>query len=229
MHFVNWQRDISLETINGMKVVVKRNKSSKAFHEYLLVMAYSLISILVMRPSSPPLLGETSRKNEGFAMRVFLRDLGVPTPALLSISDNVVVEEYMPGGNLYRAFSLGKSIDLSYHAGVLTGRLHNAGYSFIDNKCQNYLIGRTDSIMRTDLGFTQKNVSAFSRSMDIATFLASVIDLEQQTYLRIEDLFLRGLVAESNESVPFFWPILRNILSLGFASDRILMVRNMLH
>lgn len=212
-----------------MKVVVKRNKSSKAFHEYLLVMAYSLISILVMRPSSPPLLGETSRKNEGFAMRVFLRDLGVPTPALLSISDNIIVEEYMPGGNLYRAFSLGKSIDLGYHAGVLTGRLHNAGYSFIDNKCQNYLIGRTDSIMRTDLGFTQKNVSAFSRSMDIATFLASVIDLEQQTYLRIQDLFLRGYVAESNESVPFFWPILRNILSLGFASDRILMVKNMLH
>ena len=228
MHFVNWQRDISVETINGKKVIVKRNKPSKGFHEYLLVVAYGLISILMIHPSPPPLLGEISRKNEGFAMRILLRDLGVPTPDLLSISDKIIVEEYIAGGNLYRAFSHGRCIDLSYHAGVLTARLHNAGYSFIDNKCQNYLIGEIEPIIRTDLGLTQKNASAFSRGMDIATFLASVIDLDQHTYLTIEESFLRGYVSESKKSIPFFWLVLRNILSLGLASDRILMVRNML-
>lgn len=182
----------------------------------------------MIHPSPPPLLGEISRKNEGFAMRILLRDLGVPTPDLLSISDKIIVEEYIAGGNLYRAFSRRRCIDLSYHAGVLTGRLHNAGYSFIDNKCQNYLIGEIEPIIRTDLGFTQKNASAFSRGMDIATFLASVIDLDQHTYLTIEESFLRGYFSESKKSIPSFWLVLRNILSLGFASDRILMARNML-
>lgn len=228
MHFVNWQRNISVETINGKKVIVKRNKSSKGFHEYLLVLAYGLISILMIHPSTPPLLGEISRKNEGVGMRTLLKDLGVPTPDLLSISDNIIVEEYIAGGNLYRAFSHGRHTDLSYQAGVLTGRLHNAGYSFIDNKCQNYLIGDTEPVIRTDLGFTQRNASAFPRGMDIATFLASVIDLDQNTYLRIEESFIKGYIAQSKKSIPFFWLVLRNILALGFASDRILMVRNML-
>jgi hypothetical protein len=93
---------------------------------------------------------------------------------------------------------------------------------------QNYLIDHLQSIIRTDLGFTQKNTSAFSRGMDIGTFLASVIDLEQNTYLKIENLFLQGYESESKDPIPFFWLILRNLLSLGFASNRILMVRNML-
>ena len=228
LYFVNWQRDISIETMNGKKVIVKRNKPSKWFHEYLLIVAYSLISILLMHPSPPPVLGERSRRNEGFAMRIVLRKLGVPTPALLSISDEMIIEEYVPGGNLYRAFSHGKSIELSYDVGVLTGRLHNSGYSFVDNKSQNYLVSCTDSIVRTDLGFTQKNSSTFSRCMDIATFLASVIDLEQYTYLRIQKSFFKGYSGESKESIPYIWMILRNLLSLGFASDRILMIKNML-
>jgi tRNA A-37 threonylcarbamoyl transferase component Bud32 len=182
----------------------------------------------MMHPSQPPSLGEISRINEGFAMRMILRKIGVPTPTLLSISEEIIVEEYIPGGNLYRAFSHGRGISLSYTAGLLTGRLHNAGYSFIDNKCQNYLINDQKSIVRTDLGFTQKNASEFSRGMDIATFLASVIDLEQHTYLVIENLFLKGYVTECKLPTPFFWSVLRNILSFGFSSDRILMVRNML-
>jgi tRNA A-37 threonylcarbamoyl transferase component Bud32 len=228
LHFVNWQRDISIETVNGKKVIVKKNKASKGFHEYLLVVAYGLISILMMHPSPPPSLGEITRKNEGFSMRSILRYIGVPTPNLLSISDTIIIEEYISGGNLYQAFSQGRDIKLSYCAGVLTGKLHNAGYSFVDNKCQNYLIDHLQSIIRTDLGFTQKNTSAFSRGMDIGTFLASVIDLEQNTYLKIENLFLQGYESESKDPIPFFWLILRNLLSLGFASNRILMVRNML-
>src|SRR5215831_11059379 len=90
LHFVNWQRDISIETINGKKVIVKRNKSSKGFHEYLLVVAYGLISILMMHPSQPPSLGEITRKNEGFSMRSLLRNIGVPTPNLMSISDTLI-------------------------------------------------------------------------------------------------------------------------------------------
>jgi tRNA A-37 threonylcarbamoyl transferase component Bud32 len=228
LHFVNWQRDISIETVNGRKVIVKRNKTSKEFHEYILVVAYGLISILMMHPSTPPSLGHLTRKNEGFPMRSFLKDIGVPTPNLLSISDTLIIEEYISGGNLYRSFTRGRGINLSYDVGILTGKLHNAGYSFVDNKCQNYLISNLQSIIRTDLGFTQKNASAFSRGMDIATFLASVIDLEQNVYLKIENLFLQGYASESKNPTPFFWLILRNLLSLGFASNRVLMVRNML-
>lgn len=228
LHFVNWQRDISVETVNGEKVIVKKNKASKEFHECILVVAYGLISILMMHPSTPPSLGQLTRKNEGFSMRSLLRAIGVPTPNLLSISDTIIIEEYISGGNLYRSFSQGRGLNLSYDVGVLTGKLHNAGYSFVDNKCQNYLIGHSQSIMRTDLGFTQKNTSAFSRGMDIATFLASAIDLEQNVYLKIEKLFIQGYESESKKPIPFFWLILRNLLSFGFASNRVLMVRNML-
>lgn len=228
MFFVNWQRDISIEELNGKKVVVKRNKSTKAFHEYLLISTYTLISILLAHPSQPPPLGKVTLKNEGYRTRTSLKELGIPTPRLISISDTTLVEEYVEGGDLYRAFSKETDASLAFQAGSLTGRLHKAGYVFIDNKAQNYLVRSNKSLLRTDLAFMQKKDSIFPQSMDIASFLASIIDIETSQYETIEEAFFEGYKSEMKQAFPYLSIILRNILSLGFASDQYMMFQNML-
>ena len=225
MFFVNWQRDISIEELNGKKVVVKRNKSTKAFHEYLLISTYTLISILLAHPSQPPPIGKMTLKNEGYHTRTSLSELGIPTPRLISISDNTLVEEYVEGGDLYKALSTGRHDLLAFQAGSITGRLHKAGYVFIDNKSQNYLVSSEKLIVRTDLGFMQKKDSTFSRSMDIGSFLASVIDFERLDYEMIEKAFFDGYRSEM-EMIPYLSIILRNLLSVGFTSNQFMMIRN---
>jgi tRNA A-37 threonylcarbamoyl transferase component Bud32 len=225
LYFVNWQRDISIEELDGQKVVVKRNKSTKDFHEHLLILAYTLISILLAHPSSPPLVGKMMLKNEGYETRRSLEQLGIPTPRLISISDKTLVEEYVEGGNLYRALSDGGDKLLAFQAGTLTGKLHKAGYVFIDNKSQNYLVTSDNLIVRTDLGFMQRKDSTFSRSMDIGSFLASIIDFERFHYDIVEKAFFDGYRSEMKK-LPYLAIILRNMLSLGFTSNQSMMFRN---
>jgi tRNA A-37 threonylcarbamoyl transferase component Bud32 len=225
LYFVNWQRDITIEEINGQKVVIKRNKSTKDFHEYLLILAYTLISVLLVHPSSPPLAGKTMLKNEGYETRINLRQLGIPTPRLVSISNDTIVEEYLEGGNLFRALSNGGLNSLAFQAGTLTGKLHKAGYVFIDNKSQNYLVTLDNLIVRTDLAFLQREDSIFSRSMDIGSFLASIIDFEIIQYDMMEKAFLDGYRSQMKK-LPYLHIILRNILSLGFSSNQSAMLRN---
>jgi hypothetical protein len=73
----------------------------------------------------------------------------------------------------------------------------------------------------------QKKDSIFSRSMDIGSFLASVIDFESFQYRVIEKAFFQGYRSEMKQYFPYLSIILRNILSLGFASNQIAMFRNM--
>jgi tRNA A-37 threonylcarbamoyl transferase component Bud32 len=228
LYFINWQRKISIEYLGGRKVVVKRNKSTKIFHEYLLIFTYTLASILLAHPSRPPLLGKVMLQNENYDMRRNLQKLGIPTPELISISDSVIIEEYIQQGDLYQAFSDGKNSTLAFQAGVLTGRLHKANYVFIDNKSQNYLVASDNSLIRTDLGFIQKNGSIFSQSIDIGSFLASVIDFETSQYETIESAFFYGYKSETKHNFPYLSIILRNILSLGFASNHTAMFRNLI-
>lgn len=229
MHFVNWQRDISIEVIDGTKVVIKRNKALKDFHEYLLITTYTFISILLAHPDRPPLtIGHMSMKNESFEMRRYLRNIGIPTPSLISITNNVLIEEFIEGGDLYQAFSKGKDSSLAFQAGALTGKMHSAGCVFTDNKAENYLLDSQNLIIRTDLGFIQKNGSLFSRSMDIGSFLASVMDLRRPQYREIEEAFLNGYKSEIDDDVPYLSLVLRNILSLGFSSNQPVMLQNML-
>ena len=100
MYFVNWQRDISIEERGGRRVVVKRNKLTKAFHELLITYTYSLISILLAHPS-PPLDTTEIMANEGHSSRVNLAKLGIPTPELREIEDQYFVDEYIEGCHLY--------------------------------------------------------------------------------------------------------------------------------
>jgi tRNA A-37 threonylcarbamoyl transferase component Bud32 len=214
---------VSVEELNGQKVVVKRNKPTKEFNEFLLIYMYSLISIILARPSSPPAFGEIMR-NEGRDMRKNLEKIGISTPELISISDIDLVEEYIEGGDLYKALASSQPAALALGAGCLTGRMHKAGYAFVDNKAQNYLV-RGDSVVRTDLGFIQKSSSHYARSMDIGSFLASVMDLDR--YREVEKAFFEGYVSEFCRKFSYISIIIRNVLSLGFSSDSKVTLRNM--
>jgi tRNA A-37 threonylcarbamoyl transferase component Bud32 len=224
LYFVNWQRKVSVEELNGIKVVVKRNKPTKKFHEFLLIYMYSLISMLLVHPSAPPPFNKIM-KNEGRDMRKILEKMGISTPELISISNIDLVEEYIEGGDLYMALASGQPARLAFAAGCLTSRMHRAGYSFVDNKAQNYLV-RGDSVVRTDLGFIQKSSSHYARSMDIGSFLASLLDLDR--YREVERAFFDGYVSESGRKFSYISIIIRNILSLGFSSDSKMTFRNMM-
>jgi tRNA A-37 threonylcarbamoyl transferase component Bud32 len=211
--------------------VVKRNKSTKDFHEYLLATTYMLMSILMAHPSMPPLVGNLTLKNEGHKMRNNLKRIGIPTPGLISLTDDAIVEEFVEGGNLYQAFRLEHEKEdsirvLAFQAGILTARMHNAGYVFTDNKSQNYLVTIGNRLVRTDLGFINRTKSIFAQSMDIASFLASVIDFGQSRYEKIEEGYYGGYRSEASRGFPYLSIILRNILSLGFASNTSTMLQN---
>ena len=224
MYFVNWQRQVSLEEWNGQKVIVKRNKSTKQFHEFLIIYAYSLMSMLLFHPSAPLTFSEIIR-NEGHEMRKNLKKIGISTPVLLSMTDTDLIEEYIEGGDIYRALASGGDIMLAYEAGCITGKLHEAGYAFVDNKAQNYLV-RGDSVIRTDLSFMKKTHSHYSKSMDIGSFLASVIDLGR--YGEIVKSFHDGYLSESDSKFSYLSILIRNVLSVGFSSNSKTTLRNIL-
>lgn len=215
---------MSLEERNGRKVVVKRNKPTKQFHEFLIIYAYSLISLLLFHPSTPLTFSEIIR-NEGCEMRKNLRKIGISTPMLLSMSDAGLIEEYIEGGDIYRALASGGDVVLAYEAGCITGKLHQAGYTFVDNKAQNYL-ARGESVIRTDLGFMKKTNSHYSKSMDIGSFLASVMDLDR--YGEIAKSFHDGYRSEAESKFSYLSIVIRNVLSTGFSSSSKTTLRNML-
>lgn len=227
MYFVNWQRNISITEMNGRKVVIKKNKSSRLFHDYLLVLSYSLLSLIVCHPAPPPRMGRTMVFNEGFKMRQMLNEIGIPTPTLMSISENWLIEEYIDGGNLYYAFLEGWDTFLAFRAGRITGRLHNAGYVFTDNKSQNYLVTKQGSLLRTDLSFIQRDKSVYPRSMDIGSFLASLLGLDTHKYESIQNAFFAGYNAETKQPFPYLSIAIRNILSVGL-SPSLSIIKNML-
>jgi tRNA A-37 threonylcarbamoyl transferase component Bud32 len=158
-------------------------------------------------------------------MRRNLKKMGISTPELISISDVDLVEEYIEGGDLYLALVSGQPAELAFVAGCLTGRMHKAGYAFVDNKAQNYLVRGDSTIARTDLGFIQKSGSSYARSMDVGSFLASVMDLSR--YREIEKAFFDGYVSEFGRKFSYISIIIRNILSLGFSSDSKITLKNM--
>lgn len=225
MYFVNWQREVSVQERAGQKVVVKRNRHTTEFHEYILSGVYVAISFFMAHPSRPPSIGSIS-SNEGYTTREMLGRLGIGTPRLISISDDELVEEYVQGGDLYRGLAGGRAEPaLASDAGIMTGRLHRAGYAFIDNKSQNYLVD-AGSLARTDLGFLQKTSSTFARSMDVGSFLASVVDLG--SYAEVEAQFFRGYRSATGRNFPYLSIVTRNILSAGFSSDSRAAIRNMM-
>ena len=217
---MNWQRHVRRGEYEGRKVVIKTNKKIKGFRDFILVFAYTLTSVLVLHPSSPHPLGAMLLQNESIGMREMLRKLEILIPTLLYISPKVLIEEFIDGGNLYTLLENECGPMLAGNAGVLTARLHNAKLVFLDNKAENYLINTQGQLIRTDLSFIMRDDSVFSRSMDIASFLASIMDLRGSQYRLIHNTFISAYEKEMGDSCPYLYIILRNILALGFSSNK---------
>jgi Kae1-associated kinase Bud32 len=227
LYSVNWQREIRITKLKDKVVVIKKDRKTKEMNEYLLVFMYSFMSILLLHPSTPPRIGKSIIINEGKENRKRLKKFGISTPSLYFINNNTIVEEYIEEGNLYKYLRKTKDTDIVFTVGVITGRLHNAGLCFIDNKAQNYLV-KNSSIFRTDLGLIQKATSTFAKSLDIGLFLGSLIDLEQEKYNKIEEMFLLGYQSESKGKIPKLSIIIRNIASLGLSSNHHNLIINLL-
>ena len=174
-------------------------------------------------------MGQTIIENEGFESRNKLKSIGINTPKLFSISYDKIIEEYIEGGNLYSYFPTEKANDLAFQAGKITGILHKNGFVFIDNKCQNFLVNKDREVIRIDLGFIQKSESLFAQSMDVGSFLASILDLEPQIYRKVAKEFLLGYLQMTNNKLPYLSIFLRNILALGFVYSHDNMIKNMLN
>ena len=223
MYFVNWEKDISILQKNDEILVMKKNKPFKKIRELILIFMYTIISCITINPTIPLITKENSINNEGFEIRKKLKEIGIDTPNLISIEKNNLIEEYIDGGNLYSVFEKksNKSIkNIAYEVGIITGKLHKDGYVFIDNKSQNFLIKKnTCKIFRTDLGFIHLNNSIFARSLDIGSFLASIMDLEYNNYIAIERNFIDGYYKIFADQTPYLSVLLRNLLAIGFTSN----------
>jgi tRNA A-37 threonylcarbamoyl transferase component Bud32 len=217
---VNWQRHVRQGEYEGHKVVIKTNKRIKGFKDFILVFAYVLTSVLMLHPSSPHPLGPMLLHNESTKMREMLRTVEILSPTLLYINKKILIEEFIEGGSLYSLFERKGDLSLAGEAGILTARLHNAKLVFLDNKAENYLINDQRQLVRTDLSFIMQDDSVFSRSMDIASFLASIMDLEGSEYRVIHETFINAYENETGRSCPYLYIILRNILALVFSADR---------
>src|SRR6186713_1928607 len=121
-------------------VVIKRNKTVKTINEYLLVFVFTFISFVLLHPTAPLKTGKSILENEGSFSRQKLKDLGIQTPRLIEINRDVIIEEYIEGGNLYRFLQKSNNLEVVYKVGTITRNLHDSGSCFIDNKAQNYLV-----------------------------------------------------------------------------------------
>ncbi len=229
MYFINWERKITKNLLGSNKVVLKETKSFTNFRQFILIFCFTLISIFSGNPSCPPRIGQRIIENEGFKSRNKLKLIGINTPKLFSISYDKIIEEYIEGGNLYSYFPTEKADDLAFQAGKITGILHKNGFVFIDNKCQNFLVNKDREVIRIDLGFIQKSESLFAQSMDVGSFLASILDLEPQIYRKVSQEFLLGYLKMTNNKLPYLSIILRNILALFFVYSHENMIKNMLN
>jgi len=223
---MNWQREVEIINLNGKKAIIKKDKYTKAFNEHFLIFLYSLVSVVLLHPTSPPKFGKSIMLNEGEDSRKKLSLLGIPTPRLYHISKDKIIEEYIEDGNLYKFLKNDGDIDIVFKAGVITGKLHNAGFCFIDNKAQNYLV-KSNDLFRTDIGFIQKQNSVFAKSLDIGLFLSSLIDLDASKYKLIEKSFLDGFKSETGNEIPYLSIIIRNITSLCISLNHHNLIMNL--
>lgn len=226
MYRVTWQREIKIE--ESEKRVVKRNKRSREFHDFLLSFSYCLLSFILLHPSRPFSISKRSYQiSEGRAARKMLNRIGVKTPKLFEIQEDFLVEELI-GKDLYDRLKRADRTDcerIGYEIGCLTAKVHLAGLGFTDNKAQNYLM-KDGEIYRTDLSLMQKREDIFLRSIDIGSFLASIMDLDH--FSSLQEGFCQGYASTIKERVDITAFLLRNILSLGFTPNYFKTVPRML-
>ncbi|KAA2278891.1 hypothetical protein [Candidatus Nitrosocosmicus sp. SS] len=187
------------------------------------------MSLVLLHPTRPLRTGTNLLKNEGFLSRKKLSQIGILTPQLIQIDNDVIIEEFIEEGNLYTFLDRNNDMSFAFRVGKITRKLHDAGFCFIDNKAQNYLI-RDSQIYRTDLGLIQNQATEYMKSLDIGIFLASLLDLGDGKYQQIENFFLKGYRNKDSSKfvMPYLSIIIRNIASLVLSSNHNNLAKNLL-
>ena len=180
-----------------------------------------------MHPTPPFRIGKSIMLNEGSFNRQKLKDIGIHTPKLMEINKDVIIEEYIDGGNLYGFLKRSNNLEIVSKVGTITRSLHNSGSCFIDNKAQNYLVKDLE-IIRTDLGLIQNQATEYTKSLDIGIFLASLLDLDNEKYKIVEQSFLEGYKTNPNDKLPYLSVIVRNIAALVLVADHSNLAKNLL-
>lgn len=210
-------------------MVIKKDKPIKSLNEQVLVFIFTFMSLVLLHPTRPLRTGTNLLKNEGFMSRKKLSQIGILTPQLIQIDKDVIIEEFIEEGNLYTFLDKNNDMSFAFRVGKITRKLHDAGFCFIDNKAQNYLI-RDSQIYRTDLGLIQNQATEYMKSLDIGIFLASLLDLGDGKYQQIEHFFLKGYRNKDSSKfvMPYLSIIIRNIASLVLSSNHNNLAKNLL-
>lgn len=210
-------------------MVIKKDKPIKSLNEQVLVFIFTFMSLVLLHPTRPLRTGTNLLKNEGFLSRKKLSQIGILTPQLIQIDKDVIIEEFIEEGNLYTFLDRNNDMSFAFRVGKITRKLHDAGFCFIDNKAQNYLI-RDSQIYRTDLGLIQNQATEYMKSLDIGIFLASLLDLGDGKYQQIENFFLKGYRNKDSSKfvMPYLSIIIRNIASLVLSSKHNNLAKNLL-
>lgn len=210
-------------------MVIKKDKPIKSLNEQVLVFIFTFMSLVLLHPTRPLRTGTNLLKNEGFLSRKKLSQIGILTPQLIQIDKDVIIEEFIEEGNLYTFLDKNNDMSFAFRVGKITRKLHDAGFCFIDNKAQNYLI-RDSQIYRTDLGLIQNQATEYMKSLDIGIFLASLLDLGDGKYQQIENFFLKGYRNKDSSKfvMPYLSIIIRNIASLVLSSNHNNLAKNLL-
>lgn len=210
-------------------MVIKKDKPIKSLNEQVLVFIFTFMSLVLLHPTRPLRTGTNLLKNEGFLSRKKLLQIGILTPQLIQIDNDVIIEEFIEEGNLYTFLDRNNDMSFAFRVGKITRKLHDAGFCFIDNKAQNYLI-RDSQIYRTDLGLIQNQATEYMKSLDIGIFLASLLDLGDGKYQQIENFFLKGYRNKDSSKfvMPYLSIIIRNIASLVLSSNHNNLAKNLL-
>lgn len=158
--------------MNGKRVVFKKYQSS--LRRLFIDFSRTCLSFLVLCPNMEFLKVPERIKNE-LKGRKRLDVIGLPTSKIKdwSFDKGYVVEEFINGKNVYQLFKKSKDVEeLSFRIGLYTGLVHSKGYSFVDNRPQNYILSG-NSIYRIDLELFKDNGNNFDRFCDVVSFVKS--------------------------------------------------------
>src|SRR5712692_4852092 len=133
-----------------------------------------LASTLNGHPHLPHITPQTLLQNEVSGRESATR-LGVTVPAITSIGDGYILQEYVPAHNAldyYRGYPAERGRIL-YEYGRRLAKLHEAGLSKGDTRIQNLLITTTGKLVDVDYEMSGR-LSKVRRCLDVYVFLHSL-------------------------------------------------------
>ncbi len=174
-----------------------------------------LASSLNGHPHLPHNTPQTLLQNE-VSGREFARRLGLAVPAVTSIGDGYIIQEYVPSHNAldyYRGYPSERGRVL-YEYGARLAKLHKAGLSKGDTRIQNLLITRAGKLVDVDYEMSGK-LSEVRRCLDVYVFLHS---LGAETFSH-QDAFFDGYGARPKEPLPLAFALRLGMPSINLYYD----------